>query len=329
LESNLENEIIVALTSNTKIDFDALAIKYGVTAKEVSIIASEYRSQAAKDFDNASFELDEIISLIGKHPRSEIFFEWCKCQDTTTTTKKHRNLKDRGINRGINRSTLIEKISNWIIEHHTPPKQLERFEKKKLILNKHDFKEYVSKRMPFPIRNFTTQKGNLGEILLAEYLKSSSGLELLVYKLRFNPNVEQSMKGDDILLFDKNNIENKIIMGEAKYRTTPDKSVIEDIMDALSKDNLPISLSFVRDRLDELDEEEMAEQIDKLISDIYKKEIPIIYVGFLHSNHNVANTVETHLNTDNENLVVISYGEKNPEILIKESFDQAIKKIRV
>ena len=111
------------------------------------------------------------------------------------------------------------------------------FEKKKSILSKHDFKEYISKRMPFPIRNFTTQKGNLGEILLAEYLRSSSGLELLVYKLRFNPNVEQSMKGDDILLFDKSNIENKIIMGEAKYRTTPAKSVIDDIMDALSKDN--------------------------------------------------------------------------------------------
>lgn len=262
--------------------------------------------------------------LIGKHPAIGLFNEWCAFEDTIPTiSKKHRKLTDKGIDRDI----LIEKLSDWIIEHHTPPKQLERFEKKKLILNKHDFKEYVSKRMPFPIRNFTTQKGNLGEILLAEYLKSSSGLELLVYKLRFNPNIEQSMKGDDILLFDKNNIENKIIMGEAKYRTTPTKSVIDDIMDALSKDNLPISLSFMRDRLDELNEEDVSEQVDDLISDIYKKSIPIVYVGFLHSNHNVSNTVETHLNTDNENLVVISYGEQNPEILIKESFDKAIEKI--
>ncbi len=262
--------------------------------------------------------------LIGEHPTSGIFNEWCKFEDTiTTVSKKHRKLSDKG----INRNTLIEKLSDWIIEHHTPPKQLERFEKKKSILSKHDFKEYVSKRMPFPIRNFITQKGNLGEILLAEYLKSSSRLELLVYKLRFNPNVEQSMKGDDILLFDKSNIENKIIMGEAKYRTTPAKSVIDDIMNALSKDNLPISLSFVRDRLAELNEEDVSEQVDELISDIYKKSIPIVYVGFLHSNHNVSTTVETYLNTDNKNLVVISYGEKNPEVLIKESFDKAIEKI--
>lgn len=323
MHKKLREKIIEAILDDKKLDIDALSIEYGVEPRDISPYMLEYRTQAAKSFDNASKELDKVISLIGKHPKSEIFFDWCKCEDTVTTTKKHRNLKDLG----IDRSTLIEKISNWIINHHAPLKQIKRFKKKKSILNKHDFKEYVTKRMPFPIKNFATQKGNLGEILLAEYLKSSSGLELLVYKLRFNPNVEQSMKGDDILLFDKNNIENKIIMGEAKYRTKPDKLVIDDIMHALSKDHLPISLSFVRDRLDELNKEEVSEQVDKLISDIYKKSIPIVYVGFLHSNHNVGNQVEKHLNSDNENLVFISYGERNPEKLIKKSFEKAIEKI--
>lgn len=261
--------------------------------------------------------------LIGKHPPSGIFFEWCNSSDSTIPKKNYRKLSDNGIDRNI----LIEHMSEWIIKHHTSPKNLERFEKKKSILLKHEFKEYVKERMPFPINNFTTQKGNLGEIILAEYLKSSSELELLIYKFRFNPNVEQSMKGDDILLFNKNNIQDKIIMGESKYRTTPDKSVIEDIVKSLSKDNLPISLSFVRDRLDELDEEETSEQIDDLISKIYKKDIPIVYVGFLHSNHNVGNHVENHFNSDNENLVLVSYGEKNPEDLIKKSFEKAIEKI--
>ena len=269
-------------------------------------------------------ELDQITSLIGEHPKSALFYDWCKCEDSASSeTKKYRKLSDKG----IDRNSLVEKLSGWIIEHHTPPKQLERLEKKKSILSKHDFTKYVSERMPFPIKNFTTQKGNLGEIILAEYLKSSSGLELLIYKFRFNPNVEQSMKGDDILLFDKDNIKDKIIMGESKYRTTPNESVIKDIMEALSKDSLPISLSFVRDRLDELDEEEISEQIDDLISETYKTDIPIIYVGFLHSNHNVGNHVEKYLNSDNENLVLISYGEQNPENLIKESFDKAIEKI--
>jgi len=262
--------------------------------------------------------------LIGEHPTSGIFNEWCEFEDTISTiSKKHRSLKDKGITRSI----LIETLADWIIGHHTPPIQLARFKKKKSILDKHDFKKYVSERMPFPISNFTTQKGNLGEIILAEYLKFSTSLDLLIYKLRFNPNIEQSMKGDDILLFDKNNIEEKIIMGESKFRGIPTKKVIEDIIKALSKDNLPISLAFVRDRLDELGEIDTAEQIDDLISDIHKKNIPIVYVGFLHSNPDVQSKVETHLNSDNENLVVISYGEQNPEDLIKKSFEKAIEKI--
>jgi len=265
--------------------------------------------------------MSEQSKLIGEHPKSGFYFDWFEYNDFST--KKYRKLTDKGINRDI----LLEQLAELIIKHHTSPKQLERFEKKKSILEKHNFEEYVKQRMPFPIKNLTTQKGNLGEIILSEYLMASSELELLVYKFRFNPNVEQSMKGDDILLFDKDNIKDKIIMGEAKYRTTPDKSVIEDIMKALSKDNLPISLSFVRDRLDELNEEEISEQIDDLISEIHKKSIPIVYVGFLHSNHNVENHVEKHFNSDNENLVIISYDEKNPEDLIKKSFYKAIEKI--
>lgn len=324
MEIDLEQKILEAIIDSKKLDINDLAIQYQTSPKAISELESKYRSLAAANFHNTSKELDEIKALIGNHPKSALFFDWCKCEDSaSSTTKKYRKLSDKG----INRNTLIEKLSDWIIEHHTPAKQLERFEKKKSILNKHDFTKYVSERMPFPIKNFTTQKGNLGEIILAEYLKSSSELELLIYKFRFNPNVEQSMKGDDILLFDKDNIKDKIIMGESKYRTTPNESVIKDIMEALSKDNLPISLSFVRDRLDELDEEEMSEQIDDLISEIYKKDIPIVYVGFLHSNHNVGNHVEKHLNADNENLVLIFYGEKNPENLIKESFDKAIEKI--
>ena len=268
-----------------------------------------------------SLLMSKQSELIGKHPSSGFFFEWCKCNDSSEI-----NYRKLSFNR-IDKKILIDQLADWIIKHHTPPKQIERFTKKKQILLKHEFKEYVEERMPFPIKNFTTQKGNLGEIILAEYLIVSSKLELLVYKFRFNPNVEQSMKGDDILLFDKNNIKNKIIMGESKFRTTPDKSVIKDIIKALSKDNLPISLTFVRDRLDEIGKEEIAEELDELITEIYKKNTPIVYVGFLHSNHNVENVIKKHFKTDNENLVIISYGESNPEDLIKQSFEKAIEKI--
>jgi len=260
--------------------------------------------------------------LIGEHPTAGFFFDWFKYEDTPT--KKHRKL----INKGIDRNILINELSNFILKHHISPLKVRQFEQKKSILNKHEFDTYVARRMPFPLRSFITQKGNLGEIILAEYLEASSGLEIVVFKLHVNPNIEQAMKGDDILLFDKQNISNKMIMGEAKYRGTPGKQVVMDVINSLSKDNLPISLTFVSDRLMELGEIDLSEEIDDLIDKVATNNIDIIYVGFIHSNEKVSVPIEKHLyNSDNENLVILSYGEKNPEDLIKKSFDKAIEKI--
>ena len=182
-------------------------------------------------------------------------------------------------------------------------------------------------KVPFPIKSATTQKGNLGEIILGEYLSASTDLELLVYKLHYNPNVEQSMKGDDILLFDKNNIQSKVIMGEAKFRATKSKQALDDIVSSLSTKNLPISLTFICDRLEEMGEVDLADEFDNLISNLHQSKTPITYVGFYHSDINVCETIEKHLKSENKNLVLISYGENNPAQLVKDSFDESLKKI--
>ena len=60
-----------------------------------------------------------------------------------------------------------------------------------------------------------------------------------VYKLKYNPNVDQAIKGDDTLmvdLFEENGNEKiKIYLGESKFRTTPQKNVVEDITKSLNK----------------------------------------------------------------------------------------------
>lgn len=267
--------------------------------------------------------MSQQSDLIGEHPSSGLFYDWCEYEDTPT--KKHRKLIDKGIDRNI----LIDELSNFILKHHISPLKSQQFEHKKSILNKHEFNTYVNRRIPFPVPNFTTQKGNLGEIILAEYLEASSGLEIVIFKLHFNPNIEQAMKGDDILLFDKQNIGNKMIMGEAKYRERPQKQVVMDVINSLSKDNLPISLTFVSDRLMELGESDLSEEIDDLIDKVATNSIDIIYVGFIHSNEKVFVPIEKHLhNSENENLVILSYGEEKPNDLIEKSFLKAIEKIR-
>ena len=267
--------------------------------------------------------MTEQSKLIGEHPISGFFYDWCKFEDTpSSVTKKHRKLTDAG----INRDELTEQLSDLIIKHHITSIQDKRFKEKKSILTKHNFKQYVKERMPFPIAD-KTKKGNLGEIILAEYLTSTSGLELLVYKLRFNPNVEQSMKGDDILLFEKLNIQNKLIMGEAKFRTTKSKAALDDIVSSLSTSNLPISLTFVSNRLSELGENDLSDDVDNLISKVHSKKLPVTYVGFYHSEETISTTIEKNLNSANPNLIVISYGENNPDELIDESFNKALEKI--
>ncbi|HIF9108095.1 TPA: Hachiman antiphage defense system protein HamA [Photobacterium damselae] len=262
--------------------------------------------------------------LIGEHPSSGLFFDWFECEDTPATDqKKHRKLT----NKGINKATLVDHLSQWILKHHTTDARLARIGKKKQILDKHGFAQYMDGKVPFPIKSATTQKGNLGEIILAEYLTASTGLEILVYKLRYNPNVEQSMKGDDLLLFEKNSIQSKVIMGEAKFRTTKSKKALDDIVDSLSNKNLPISLAFVSDRLDEMGEIGLADEIDDLISNLHSNKTPITYVGFYHSEATAYTTIEKNLNSNNKNLVVVSYGENDPEQLIKDSFDEALRMV--
>lgn len=266
----------------------------------------------------------EQSKLIGEHPTSGVFFDWFECEDTPATDeKKHRKLTNKGLANGA----LVDYLSSWILKHHATTLRLARIERKKKILEKHSFTEHMEGKVPFPIKSDTTQKGNLGEIILGEYLSASTDLELLVYKLHYNPNVEQSMKGDDILLFDKDDIQSKVIMGEAKFRATKSKQALDDIVSSLSTKNLPISLTFVCDRLEEMGEVDLADEIDNLISNLHKSKTPIIYVGFYHSDINVYKTIEKHLKSENKNLVVVSYGENNPAQIVKDSFDEALKKI--
>lgn len=266
----------------------------------------------------------EQSKLIGEHPTFGVFSDWFECEDTPTTAeKKHRKLT----NKGLASVAIVDYLSNKILKHHTTDAQLARIERKKKILEKHNFTDYMEGKVPFPIKSAKTQKGNLGEIILAEYLSASTGLELLVYKLHYNPNVEQSMKGDDILLFEKDDIQSNIIMGEAKFRATNSKQALDDIVSSLSTKNLPISLTFVCNRLEEMGEVALANEIDDLISNIHKSKTPITYVGFYHSDMNAYKTVEKHLKSENENLVVISYGEDNPAQLVKDCFAKALKMI--
>lgn len=263
--------------------------------------------------------------LIGVHPLTgNTFADWLTSEDL----QPGENLKHRKLRENVGkREEAVKAIAGWITTHHLDGKKIERLKRKKEILEKYEYKRYLESIKPFPIAD-KTKKGNTTETILAEYLKATSGLELLVYRFRYNTNVDQSMKGDDVLLLNPKNLYEKVILGEAKFRGKPDKAAVDELLNKIGTNiTLPLSLTFVAHVLSEQGEEGLAEQIEDLNVEVYKKKVPIINVGFMLSNTNTAETIEKHASPTNPYLVLLSLGIDDPIALISKSCELAYKKL--
>lgn len=256
--------------------------------------------------------------LIGEHPQDIYpFGDWLFVKDHPhTDTKCHRELTE--VQEA--EQPIIEWFARKLITHHYQPRRINRLKEK---YTKLGYPKYAEQYRKLP-NDDKTRKGNTTEILLLEYLQSSLRKELThAYRLRYNPNVDQSMKGDDVLLIDIIEDETlKIYLGEAKFRTTPDKKSIIDITNSLKRDTLPLSYTFLVDKL-ALENPRLADKLDDFIIEEIKNRGDLIYAGLLLSNTNTSRLVETHLDTANPNLVFISLGLDNPNNLITDVFNKA------
>ena len=236
---------------------------------------------------------------------------------TTKNGVYHRVLMETSHN-----DLFLEYMLPVLQKHHTNPEILE---KKNAIIKSLKIsspRQYLKSHYP---KNPNTQKGNFAEIFLAEYLQLTTDSQLPVYKLRYNPNVNQSMKGDDVLLFDLDSTPVRIIVGEAKFRETPTKKAVVDIIDNLvcsNKIGIPISLNFVADRLFENNKDELGEKIFKLSLLFLEDKIDVNYVGLLMSNLNVHNYINNHSKKELRNLLMISLGMNDPVSIIEQAFKQ-------
>ncbi len=97
--------------------------------------------------------------------------------------------------------------------------------------------------------NSTTRSGNLVEILASEFAKKQ-GYDIPILRLQYNPNPDQSMKGDDILgfIFSEDGTEqDALLIGEGKYRSSFETRVVEEAYDDLKRKiySHPVSMEFV------------------------------------------------------------------------------------
>lgn len=260
--------------------------------------------------------------LIGAHPSApNEFARWLDCSDVEPTDERcHRSLTGKIPS---NNAQLVQWLAERLVHHHYDQIRIDRLKTK---YREAGFPLYAEQNRNLP-RADRTKKGNATEILLIEYINSCQGKPLVhSFKLRYNPNVDQAVKGDDTLLVDvltdrTGTQRLKIFLGEAKFRALPVKKVITDITQSLGKDKLPLSFSYMISELSrDAATRHTADLLDSFLISEIKARGDIIYTGLLLSNTDTHNTVERHLTMDNPEMIFISAGIDNPQTLIDQAF---------
>lgn len=264
------------------------------------------------------------IELIGNHPlHPNIFAKWLDSNDVAvTSTKTHRSLTALI---PTTNADLIDWLGRKLFDHHHSEYRIEKLKEN---YTKLGYKKYAEQHRKLPKAD-RTKKGNATEIILTEYIESCLNKKLIkVFKLKYNPNVDQAIKGDDTLMVDiikdGSRDKPKLYLGEAKFRKTPTKNVVNTIAKSLSKDKRPLSYSFLVDELGrDIKTKHLADILDVFIVDEIKGKGDLVYTGFLLSDVKTFSVVESNLISDNTQMILISVGIENPEELINKAFEKA------
>ncbi|KAA5547851.1 Hachiman antiphage defense system protein HamA [Adhaeribacter rhizoryzae] len=262
--------------------------------------------------------------LLGDHPcLPNQFGKWLVCNDVArTATKCHRSLT---ANDSTSADEMIDWLASKLIHHHYSDYRLRKLKEK---FSQLGFPKYAEQHRKLP-RVDKVKKGNATEILLTEYVEGCLNKPLVkAFKLKYNPNVDQAIKGDDTLMVEiirtSDEEKVKIYLGEAKFRKKPSKNVVETICLSLGKEKFPISYSFLVEELaKDASTEELADILDNHFIDEIKGKGDLIYTGFLLSNSETHDVVEKHLGSDNPTFILVSVGLENPEDLINKAFEKA------
>ncbi|MGB5872950.1 MAG: Hachiman antiphage defense system protein HamA, partial [Bacteroidota bacterium] len=220
------------------------------------------------------------------------------------------------------RKAAVTSIREMLVRHHASPEMLAQSAHTGGAMKRLGFESQQARLSRFP-RNPTTQKGNLAEILLAEYIVAACGAALPVYRLWSNTNPDQSMKGEDVLAFDLDSTPIRIIIGESKFRSTSSATAVIQIVDDLTrsyKGGLPASLQFVADRLFERGETDLGLRVSQCAVVFARGTLRLDYVGMLLSDKLSEKRVHEATSNSLRRLAMLSLGIANPDSLVEACF---------
>lgn len=266
-----------------------------------------------------------IEELIGVHPKAP---HPCGVHFSFTDGETSHKLLHRQLDGSkLDPKSFAKETGHWLTTHHMSDEMIRRDRELREALTRQGL-DFPFNRFP---TNESTRKGNWTEILLAEYVQAACSLTLPVYRLRYNPNVDQSMKGDDVLAFDLDSDPVRVLVGEAKFRGIPSKQVVEEMIESLEKShsgNIPASLQFVADRLFETGNIELGARVAKCNELFALGKLSLGYVGLLVSNTDAHRHVTNNGKSQLARLAVISLGCSSPEQLVSDAFALAQELIK-
>lgn len=268
---------------------------------------------------------DEIIGPHG-NLRSSIK-DWLVCNDLMPSNEKIIRYLNESPD---SRDSLINQCAWWVVMRHVGAKNWRVLKKKHRTLTPEQYAQYIEVKHYLPTTDIT-RKGNLGEILLCEYLFEITHYIPFVHKLTYNPNVEQSMKGDDVLLFNKTNLMSNVIYAESKIRNEPDTYVVPQIVNNLQDEKrFPTSINFVVQVLRTGGQDELADAIEDLQIAVMKGVIPVRHVGWLISCKGKTKSKDVLLRTldalqikPNANLVFVAVGIDDVQQFVDSVYQRA------
>ena len=262
----------------------------------------------------------DAAQIIGTHPLPP---HPCGIHLAATDQNTAHGVPHRVLDNGpLQQAEFTAAMAQWIANHHLSPETIKRDRIRREALERQGL---IDPTQRFPT-NTKTQKGNWTEILLAEYVTASNNAQLPIYRLRYNPNVDQSMKGDDVLAFDLDSIPVRVLVGEAKFRSTPSKKVVDDLVCALEKShsgNIPASLQFVADRLFDSGESVLGAKVAECNALFAQGRLQLNYVGLLVSNDKTHSHMQKNAQSSIPRLAIMSIALANPCDLVADSFTEA------
>ncbi len=261
-----------------------------------------------------------FAQIVGPHPAAS---HPCWVLLTATDAHSIHNVPYRSLDKDpAQRAELVKIMGDWVVSHHVSAAAIARDRKRREALARQGLND-PTRRLP---SDTNTQKGNWAEVFLAEYIVAAVNATLPVFRLRYNTNVDQSMKGDDVLAFDFASHPVRILVGESKFRSTPSKATVDELITALEKSHhghIPASLQFVAERIFESGNLALGEKVADCNVLFAEGKLRLDYVGLFVSTKKVHDYVRDNAKTTIPGLALISFALSDPSGIVADSFAKA------